>query len=62
MWFAVAAIHAACGDWLYRARFCSSVRALVPVMLVSPGPRVTNRHSSWPKGVTFVQCGTLISE
>jgi hypothetical protein len=21
--------HAACGDWLYRARFCSSVRALV---------------------------------
>src|SRR5262245_21694564 len=21
--------HAACGDWLYRARFCSSVRALI---------------------------------
>jgi hypothetical protein len=56
--------HAACGDWLYRARFCSSVRALVG-HACSRGrpcrPHVTNR-SNCPKGVTFVRCRTLISE
>ena len=64
MWLAVAAITLLAAIAFIALAFAVSSSASRSCLYRGrpSHPHVTNRRSSWPTGVTFVQCRTLISE